>query len=263
MINGLIHSTAIVSEHAKLGDNVSVGPYAVISEPVELGDNCVIHAHAIVSPFVKMGGGNQIYPYAVIGTLPQDQSFDPKTITWVEIGNDNDFREGVTISRATQDDCMTSIGSNCFLMNNSHVAHDCSVGDGATLANGVALGGYVQVGDKAFIGGGSMVHQFARIGSLAMVTGMIGLRKDVIPFTMIGGEPIRHYRLNTVGLRRAGITGQRSGALSDAYRRLRDKQAIDNLPETEEINYLKDWLAAQSKRGVYGFVTPVNYQDRD
>lgn len=249
----MIHPTAIIAETARLGANVRVGPYAIIGEHVVIGDNSIIDAQAIIEPGVIMGSGNRIHSHAVIGGLPQDLSFDPATETRVEIGNNCTFREGATVNRATKAGQATRLGSNCFLMSNTHVAHDCVIGDHCIFASGATLGGHVQMGHKVFMGGGSMVHQFCRIGAFAMVAGLIGIRKDVLPYTLVGGTPVRHYRLNTVGLRRAGISGSDYQILSRAFRRLRENQAIDDLAGTAEIDYLQAWLAEPSKRGYYGF----------
>ena len=121
-------------------------------------------------------------------------------------------------------------------MNNSHVAHDFVVGNNTIFANNVAIGGYVEVGNNVFIGGAVVAHQFCRIGSFAIVQGTTGLNMDVIPFMLIGGRPARHYKLNTVGLRRAGITGERYKVLSAAFRLLKNKQSLDDLEETEDVH---------------------------
>lgn len=249
-----IHPSAYIAASAKLGDNVSVGPFAVIEEHVEIGDNCQIGAHSVIQPYVRMGVGNVVHPHAVLGGLPQDIHFNAETVTYLQIGDRNVFREGVTAHRATIENGATQIGSDCYFMNNSHVAHDCQVGSNTIFANNVAIGGHVQVGSRVFMGGNVVAHQFCRIGSYAIVQGTTGLNMDVIPFMLIGGRPARHYKLNTVGLRRAGITGDRYKVLSDAFRLLKKKQSLDNLPETEELRLLKDWLAVKSKRGLHGFV---------
>ncbi|CAG1020534.1 UDP-N-acetylglucosamine acyltransferase [Patescibacteria group bacterium] len=249
-----IHSTAYISPDAKLGQNVKVGAFAVIEACVEIGDDCDIGAHAVVQPFVKLGSGNVLHPNAVLGDLPQDTSFKAETVSWLIIGDNNVFREGFTAHRASKENAETRIGSNCYFMNNSHVAHDCQVGDKTIFANNVAIGGHVQVGNNVFMGGNVVAHQFCRIGSFAIVQGTTGLNMDVIPFTLIGGRPARHYRLNTVGLRRAGITGERYKILESAFRLLRQKQPIEHLEDTEELQLLKNWLAVKSKRGTHGFI---------
>lgn len=249
-----IHPTAYIATDAKLGDNVTVGPFAVIESLVEIGDNCKIGAHAVVQPFVKMGNGNILHPHAVLGDLPQDTGFQAETVTWLICGDNNVFREGFTAHRASKADAQTVIGSGCYFMNNSHVAHDCNIGNKTIFANNVAIGGHVHVGNNVFMGGGVVAHQFCRIGAFAIVQGTTGLNMDVIPFTLIGGRPAKHYKLNTVGLKRAGITGERYNVLAAAFRLLRHKQPLDSLEETEELLMLKDWLAVKSKRGVHGFV---------
>lgn len=249
-----VHPTAYIAPDVTLGKGIIVGPFAVIESGAVLGENCQIGAHAVVHGRVRMGKGNILHPHAVLGGLPQDTGFRPETVSWLTIGDDNVFREGFTAHRATQENGETRIGSGCYFMNNSHVAHDCTVGDKTIFANNVAIGGHVEVGNNVFMGGAVVAHQFCRIGSYAIVQGTTGLNMDVIPFTLIGGRPARHYRLNTVGLRRAGITGERYNVLSAAFRLLRNKKSLDALEETEELKLLKDWLAVKSKRGVHGFV---------
>lgn len=257
MSNSQIHPTAIIADTAKLGNNVSIGPFAIIGEHTCIGDNCIIDAHAVIQNYTKMGAHNRVHPHAVIGGDPQDLSFNPATVTWTEIGDHNTFRENVTISRASFEDKATQIGSHCFFMNNTHVAHDCIVGDNNIFATGSALGGHVHVGNRVFFGGGAMVHQFCRVGSFVMVAAVLVLRKDVLPYTLVGGQPVRHYRLNTIGLRRAGITGERYNALSKAFRCLKSNRPIDDsIDNTEEVQHLSHWLAGESKRGIYGFAAP-------
>jgi UDP-N-acetylglucosamine acyltransferase len=249
-----IHPTAYIAEDVLLGDNVTVGPFAVIETGAQLGADCQVGAHAVVHSHVKMGDGNILHPHAVLGGLPQDTSFKSETVSWFICGDNNVFREGFTAHRASKENAETRIGSGCFFMNNSHVAHDCTVGNNTIFANNVAIGGHVEVGNNVFIGGAVVAHQFCRIGSYAIVQGTTGLNMDVIPFMLIGGRPARHYKLNTVGLRRAGIIGERYKVLSAAFRLLKNKQSLDDLEETEELKHLKNWLAVKSKRGLHGFV---------
>jgi len=250
----IIHPTAYIAPDVSINGDITIGPFAVIESGAELGANCQIGAHAVVHGHVKMGDGNILSPHAVLGGLPQDTGFKAETTSWLIIGNNNIFREGFTAHRSSKENGETRIGSGCFFMNNSHVAHDCSIGDGTIFANNVAIGGHVEVGHRVFMGGAVVVHQFCRVGSFAIVQGTTGLNKDVIPFTLIGGRPARHYRLNSVGLRRAGISGERYNILSAAFRLLRNKQSLDALEETAELKLLKDWLAIKSKRGLHGFV---------
>ncbi len=253
-MTALIHPTAYIASNVKLGENVSVGPFAVIEEGAVIGANSQIGAHAVVHGRVKMGEANVLHPHAVLGGLPQDLGFKAETQTWLEIGDRNVFREGFTAHRATIAESATHIGSDCYFMNNSHVAHDCTVGNKTIFANNVAIGGFVEVGNNVFMGGAVVVHQFCRVGSYAIVQGTTGINMDVIPFMLIGGRPAKHYRLNIVGLRRAGIVGDDYKVLSSAFRRLKNKQGLDGLDVTVQLQYLKDWLAVDSKRGLHGFV---------
>lgn len=250
----LIHPTACIADDVSLGDNTTVGPFAVIEAGVKIGANCQIGAHAVIQRYVTMGSGNILHPHAVLGGLPQDTSFNADTVSWLVCGDNNVFREGFTAHRAAKEQATTRIGSGCFFMNNSHVAHDCTVGNKTIFANNVAIGGHVAIGNNVFIGGGTVVHQFCRIGSFVIVQGATGVNMDVIPFMLAGGRPIRHYKLNTVGLRRAGITGERYKVLADAFRLLKTRQSLDTLEETDDLTYLKEWLAVKSKRGVHGFI---------
>ncbi|MEY3879489.1 MAG: hypothetical protein RIQ94_284 [Pseudomonadota bacterium] len=249
-----IHPTAYIAANVTLGDNVTVGPFAVIETGAELGADCQIGAHAVVHSQVKMGSGNILHPHAVLGGLPQDTSFDPETVSWLICGDNNVFREGFTAHRSSKEQGVTQIGSGCFFMNNSHVAHDCNVGNNTIFANNVAIGGHVEVGSNVFMGGAVVAHQFCRIGSFAIVQGTTGLNMDVIPFMLIGGRPAKHYKLNTVGLRRAGIIGERYKVLATAFRLLKNKQSLEGLDETAELKQLKDWLAVKSRRGIHGFI---------
>ena len=250
-----IHPTAVVAAGSKLAQGVVVGPFAVIEEAVDIGAGTLIGPHAVVHRFARIGQNNRIHAHAVIADEPQDLSFGGEE-TWVEIGDDNVLREGVTIHRSTNPAVPTRIGSGCYLMAYSHAGHDCQLADGVILTNNVMLAGHVEVGERAIVAGGAAVHQFCRVGSLAMVSGLAGVLKDVLPYTIVMGAPARHYRLNTVGLRRAGITGERYQALEQAFRSLRSQQPLDGLNHTPEIEHLRNWVRAPSKRGLTSFAAP-------
>lgn len=251
-----IHETAVVDPGARLGEGVRVGPYAVIGEDVEIGAGTTIGPHAVIHPHVRLGAGNSVHAHAVLGDLPQDVAFSGE-LTRLEIGDRNRIRENVTVHRASQPDRLTRIGSDCFLMAGSHVAHDCRVGDRVILTNNVLLAGVVTVGDGANIGGAAVVHQFCRIGALAMVGGFGGVGQDVLPYTMVHGIPASHFRLNTIGLRRAGVKGERYGALETAFRALRaGDRELAEAPDTPEVSHLREFLAAPSKRGIAGWARP-------
>jgi UDP-N-acetylglucosamine acyltransferase len=250
-----IHPTAIVSPKAILADGVVVEPFAIIHDHAEIGANSVIGPHVVIHENVRIGAENRLHAHAVIGDLPQDISFDTATETRVEIGDANTIREGVTIHRATVPSTATRLGSGCYVMTNTHIGHDCNIGDGVILSS-VAIGGHVEIGDMAVLGASSAIHQFCRIGRYAMIAGFIPLRKDVMPYTMVAGNPARHYRLNTVGLRRSGIKGDRYRTLEQAYRAVRTgDKSLQGLDNSEEVEHLREWLSQDSKRGLSGFLS--------
>lgn len=212
-----IHPTAIISDGARLGDGVSVGPYAVVESDTMIGDRTEIRAHAVIKRFTTLGADNLIYEGAVIGGEPQDLGFSACESV-VRIGDRNQVREGVTVHRGTQPESATVIGSDCYLMAYAHVAHNCRLGDRVILANNVALAGYVEIGDRAFLSGGVVVHQFCRLGRLAMIGGNSKIVQDCLPFVTTDGVPGRARGLNVVGLRRAGFKAGDLQRLKEAYR---------------------------------------------
>lgn len=251
----LIHPTAIIADGAAIDASVRVGPGAVIENDVHIGAGTTVGPYAILRRYTRIGSNNRIEAHAVIGGEPQHTAYDGSE-TWVTIGDNNVLREFVTIHRAFEAGAETRIGSNCFLMVGVHVGHDCAVGDNVILTNYAQLGGHVEVGDYAVFGGASGAHQFTRIGRFCMVGAHVLLVKDALPYTLIGGEPVRHYRLNRVGLRRNGITGERFKALDAAFRALRaGDQTLESVADTDEVRYLRDWLAVKSKYGRYGFLS--------
>lgn len=251
-----IHPAAVVAPTAKLGSNVTVGPFAIVEDDVEIGDDCIVDSHAIIRKGVKMGRKNLVHPFAVIGGNPQHMTFDMATPTGVLIGDNNIFHESVTINRATVEGESTRIGSGCFFMNNSHVGHDAVVGDAVIMATNCALGGHAIIENNVFFGGSAMVHQFTRVGCYAMVAGGTMIRMDAYPYALVGGWPVKHYRTNLIGLRRAGIARESIRAIEQAFRNLRETGRMDatELPDTAEVRHLREWIEAGTKRGIYGFL---------
>jgi len=212
-----IHHTAIVSPGARLDHGVSVGPYAVIEGETSIGEGSDIRAHAVIKRFTTLGAGNTVHEGAVLGGEPQDLGFvDCKS--YLRIGANNRIREGVTMHRGTKPESETTVGSNCFIMANAHVAHNCRLGNDVIIANNVALAGYVDIQNRAFISGGVVVHQFCRIGRLAMIGGNSKIVQDCLPFVITDGVPGRAHGLNVVGLRRAGVKSSQLQSLKNAYR---------------------------------------------
>lgn len=250
-----IHETAIVSPEAVLDPSVRVGPGAIIEGDVKIGAGTTVGAYSIIRRFTRVGSNNRIDAHVVIGGEPQHTAYDGAE-TRVTVGDNNVFREFVTINRAYEAGAETRIGSGCFFMTGVHIGHDCIVDDDVTLTTSVSLGGHVEVGHNVIMGGLAASHQFIRIGPYCMVAGLIALRKDAIPFTIIGGTPVRHYRLNTIGLKRNGIEGDRLRALQAAYRALRTgNRSLEGVADTEDVAFLRDWLAVKSKYGHYGFAS--------
>jgi UDP-N-acetylglucosamine acyltransferase len=254
--SGYRHPTAIVSADAELHDSVELGPGVVIEGDVSIGAGSVIKAYSIVQRWTRLGERNQVGPHAVLGGAPQHKAYDGYE-TWLSIGNDNDIREFVTVSRAFERGAETRIGSNCLLMGLVHVAHDCHLGDNISMTNHSVLAGHIEVGDNCVFSGFAGGHQFIRIGKFCMLGPHVVLRKDVVPFTVVAEHPARHYRLNAIGLKRNGVTGDRYKALEQAFRALRrGDQELKDVPDTEETRYLKNWLAADSRFGILPFAKP-------
>ena len=215
-----IHPTAVIAPDAKLGENVAIGPYAVIEEDVILGDGCQIAAHAVIKRHTRMGARNRVAEHAVIGGDPQDFKFKADCLSYTEIGDDNWLREGVTIHRGSREGSVTRLGSGCFLMAYTHIAHDCQVGNQVVMANTAGVAGEVVVADKAFISAAVTVHQFCRIGRNAMIGLSSKVVQDALPFCITDGNPGRARGLNLVGLRRSGFAKEDIAALKEAYRLL-------------------------------------------
>ena len=215
-----IHPTAVVDPAAKLGEDVFIGPFSVVGPDVELGDRVRLTSHVVVDGRTRIGEDTVIYPFASIGHRPQDLKFKGEPSELI-IGRNNQIREHVTMSPGTEGGGMvTRVGDNGLFMVGVHVAHDCVVGNPAVLANNATLAGHVELGDFVTIGGLSAVRQFVRIGSHAMIGGMSGVEKDVIPYGLVMGDRARLAGLNLVGLERRGFQKDEIHALRAAYRLL-------------------------------------------
>ncbi len=220
-----IHPTAIIHPDTQLGENVSIGAYSIIEEGVLIGDNCCISSHAVIKQYVYLGEGNQIFEQAVIGGTPLDFKFRDRE-SYLKIGANNIFREGVTVHRSNTEGQATRIGDNNFLMAYSHVAHDCIVGDNVIMANGVLLGGHVEIENNAFISGAVTIHQFCRIGELAMIGASARITQDCLPYTITEGSPAHARGLNIIGLKRAGANAAEIKLLKQATRELKNSHAL-------------------------------------
>ncbi|MCX7970193.1 MAG: acyl-ACP--UDP-N-acetylglucosamine O-acyltransferase [Negativicutes bacterium] len=212
-----IHDSAVIHASARLGVDVCVGPYAVIGENAVIGDHCEIMAHAVIEANTVMGNGNKVFPGAVIGAEPQDLKFRGES-SCVVIGDNNRFRECMTVNRATGEGGKTIIGSGCLFMAYTHVAHNCLIGNNVVLANSVALAGHIEVDDRVVIGGLAGVHQFVKIGRNAMIGGASKVVHDVPPFVIADGRPAKVCGLNSVGLSRAGMSRDVRQQIKQAYK---------------------------------------------
>lgn len=222
-----IHPTAIVDPAASLGD-VEVGPFAIIGADVELADGVRVGPHCVIEGPCAIGAGTVLHAHVVLGGPPQDQKHDPAVPTRLVIGERNVFREFTTAHRGTSTGrLVTEIGSDNYFMANSHVAHDCVVGDRTMFANSAAIAGHVTVGDGAILGGLCAIHQHCRIGRLAMIGGGAMCAQDVPPFTLAQGDRARLFGLNIIGLRRAGFSNDAITMLKEAWRTL----FVDGLPK--------------------------------
>jgi UDP-N-acetylglucosamine acyltransferase len=213
----MIHPTACVSAGAELGQNVAVGPFCVVEAGARIGDGTRLAAHVTVFGGVTIGGDCRLHPCAVIGDEPQDHGYRNQP-SFVRIGDRCVIREGVTVHRGTQEGSETRVGNDCFLMANSHVAHNVVVEDGVILANGALLAGHVHVGAYAFISGNCAIHQFCRVGTRAMMGGLSVLTQDLPPFmTLRTGALNTVVGTNVVGMRRGGMDAEARRAVKRAY----------------------------------------------
>ncbi len=227
-----ISRLAVVDPRAELAEDVRVGPFCLVGPDVKIDRGTQLDSHVTVTGHVEIGAGNRIHANAVIGGEPQDLSFRGGP-TRVVIGDHNIIREGVTINRATEkEDGITSVGSHCYLMACSHVAHDCRLGDHVILANGALLGGHVHVQDFASLSGAVAVHHYTTIGSYAFIGGLSRVIHDVPPFMLLEGTPSRPRCINAVALKRRGFSADVIDALADAHRLLyRAKVGLDHARE--------------------------------
>jgi len=254
-----IHHTAIVHAGAELGNNVTIGPYSIIDDKVRIGDDTTIGPHVNIYRFTTIGSSCSIHANAVLGDWPQDLAFKPEEESYLRIGAECQIREGVTIHRGTKPGTATEMGNNCFLMVNSHLAHNVKLGDYVVIANGALLAGYVEVGDRAFISGNCLVHQFTRIGKLAILAGGTAINKDVPPFCKTRGlAPNTVVGLNVIGLKRAGIGPADRLVIKRAYNilyrsGLNVSQAVERMKQEYPDSSLAQefWAFIEaSKRGI-------------
>ena len=216
----MIHSSSVVDQNAKVSNSVKIGPFCYVGPEVELSDGVELISNVHIEGNTKIGNDTKIFPFASIGTQPQDLKFKNEKNSLL-IGKKNIIREYVTINPGTEGGgSKTIIGNNCLFMISSHIAHDCKIGDNVIIANNVPLGGHVTIEDNVVIGGNSAVQQFTRIGRLAMIGGMTGVIKDVIPFGLSIGNRNYLQGLNLIGLRRKKYDNKKIISLDIAYKEI-------------------------------------------
>lgn len=213
----MISSLAHVSPKARIGNNVTIEPFAVIYEDVEIGDNTWIGPNVVIFPDTTIGSNCKVFPTAVLGAVSQDLKYKGEKTNTV-IGNNTIIREGVTIHKGTTDKYTTRVGDNCLIMAYVHVAHDCIIGNNVILANSVGLSGHVEVQDYAIIEGMVGVSQFMVIGAHSFVAGYSQIRKNVPPYIKVAREPLQYIGVNSIGLARRGYAKEVISQIEDIYR---------------------------------------------
>jgi UDP-N-acetylglucosamine acyltransferase len=253
------HPTAIIDSQAKIDCSVTVGPYSVIGPRVELGEACEVLSHVVLGGPTRMGKGNRIFPYASIGLEPQDMKYGGEP-TWLEVGDENIFREFVTVHRGTAEGGgVTRIGSHNLLMAYVHIAHDCRLGDHVIMANGASLAGHIEIGSHATVGPFCGIHQFTRIGAYSFLGAYTVVNRDVLPYSKTTApRPMEVLGANRLGLERRGLSKEDVAELEKAFRllcrsKLNTSQALEAIEaqglRSEHVQALVEFIKS-SERGV-------------
>ena len=254
-----IHPTAIIADGAKIGDNVSIGPYSMVGADVELDDGVELISHVVVTGHTSIGANTRIFPFASIGHQPQDLKYNGEASS-LTVGCNNVIREYVTMNPGTEGGGMaTRIGNNCLFMVAAHVAHDCQIADNVILVNNATLAGHVLIDEWAIIGGLSAVHQFVRIGKHSMIGGKTGVAEDVIPYGSVIGNRACLSGLNIVGLKRRDFSREDIQNLRKAYRLIfaeegtfaeRIVDVTELFPDNEPVQDIINFINADSSRAI-------------
>ena len=253
-----IHETAIVADGAQIGEGCYIGPFTTIGSDVALSESVRVESHTVIDGITSIGAETKIFPFVSIGLGPQDLKYAGEP-TSLEIGERNVIREFATIHRGTEGGGgITRIGNDNLLMAQSHVAHDCQLGNGIIMANAATLAGHVEIADGANIGAYSGIHQFCRVGLEAFVGGYSVVVKDAPPYATIQGNHAKCYGLNRVGMKRRGYSTESIRDLNHAYHlllsaKLNTSQALERIraeiTACKEVDILVDFIES-SKRGV-------------
>jgi len=252
-----ISPLAYIHPEAKIGENVEIGPFCYIDRGVEIGDNNVLMNSVTILYGARIGNGNIFFPGAVISAIPQDLKFQGEDTVAI-IGDNNKIRENVTINRGTAAKGQTVVGSGNLLMEGCHVAHDAIVGNDIIIGNSTKLAGEIVIDDHAILSAGVLMHQFCRVGSYTMVGGGTRFSQNIVPYSICARDPASYCGLNIVGLRRRGFERDTINTIHEAYRILFQgglslADALDTirreLPQTDEIKYILDFIDDSKKRG--------------
>jgi len=256
-----IHPSAIVDPRARLDPDVRIGAFSVIGAEVSLEAGVEIGHHAVLEGRVALGAGVKIGHGSVVGGKPQDLKYKDGTPSGVRVGAGTVIREYVTVHRSTKADGATEIGRDCLVMAMSHIAHDCRLEDGVIVINYAGITGHCEIGERATVGGLTGMVPFTRIGAYAYVGGMAKLTADVPPYVLVDGQPATARAINVIGLRRAGMDAADRRTLQDAFRilyrsGLAPARAVERireeLPATEPIRRLLDFIAGATRHGIVG-----------
>ena len=231
----MIHKTAIIDSNAKISSSVKIGPYTIIGPNVEIGDNSIIESHVNITGYTSIEKNNKIHPFAVIGSDPQDLKYNGEKTSLI-IGANNTIREHVTINTGTtQGGGITKVGNNNLIMIGAHIAHDCIIGNNIVMANNSAVAGHAKIEDFVIIGAKCGIQQFTRIGKMAMIGGMTGVSRDVIPYGLSTGNRNSLDGINVIGLRRDKVQNKEIIGLTEAYKEIfKSKNLSENLSKLNE-----------------------------
>ncbi len=255
----MIHPSSVISNNLQIDDSNYIGPFCNIGKNVIIGKNNKLTSHVSITGNTTIGDNNSFFPFSSIGSQPQDLKFENE-ISYLEIGNNNQFRENVTVNPGTKGGGLkTVIKDNCLFMVGSHIAHDCIINSNVILANNATLAGHVEVDNNAILGGNSAVHQFVRIGKYAMIGGMSGVEKDIIPYGLYLGIRENLKGINLIGLKRKGLD---NNSISNIAKKIKDifndnDTILNNIIRIEsenlnikEIDEIINFIKANPKRGI-------------
>ena len=254
----MIHKTAVIDSKAKISSTVKIGPYTVIGPNVEIDDHVVIQSHVNITGYTIIGKENKIYPFASIGNDPQDMKYKGEK-TKLIIGDKNIIREHTTINPGTiQGGGLTKVGNRNLIMIGAHIAHDCMIGNSIVIANSAAIAGHAEISDHVVIGGNCGVQQFTRIGKMAMIGGMTGVSRDVIPYGLSTGNRNYLNGINVVGLRRSKVLNKDIIGLTDAYKEIFKTENLSenlnklngNFKENQLVREVIEFINKDKKRPI-------------